>query len=135
MLAPSNFNVNRNMLGAKLFLLQSKAESLCARFAEICAVLYLFGMKKKSAMTTGEFAKASGIPAYNVVRWCQRGLIPGVVREETMRGPVWVIPASALDSIEKWRPAIGRPLKPEAELSRPRKPKSEKNAVPRKRKG
>ena len=70
-------------------------------------------------MTTGEFARASGIPAYNVVRWCQRGLIPGVVREETMRGPVWVIPASALDTLEEWRPMLGRPPKAKATGSKP----------------
>ena len=62
-------------------------------------------------MTTGNFSRASGIPAYNVVRWCQRGLIPGVTREETMRGPVWVIPASALETLDEWRPVVGRPRK------------------------
>jgi len=38
-------------------------------------------------------------------------VIPGVRREETLRGPVWVIPRSALDSFENWKPKIGRPRK------------------------
>ena len=62
-------------------------------------------------MTTGEFAKAIGVPYQTVVGWAQNGTIPGVKREETMRGPVWVIPASALDTIATWRPVKGRPPK------------------------
>ena len=92
-------------------------------------VLYLFGMKKKTVMTTVEFAKASGVAWHNVVRWCQKGIIPGAILEEAARGPIWQIPASALDTLEKWRPARGRPLKREEELSRPRRPRSGKRDI------
>lgn len=67
-------------------------------------------MKKRDIMTTGQFAKETGTPYTTVVGWAQNGLMPGVKREETLRGPVWVIPT--LDSFGDWKPKIGRPPKP-----------------------
>jgi len=68
-------------------------------------------MKKRAILTTGEFARELGIPYQTVVGWAQKGVIPGVRREETLRGPAWVIPKSAVDTFESWRPKIGRPSK------------------------
>ena len=75
-------------------------------------------MKTKKIISTGDFARATGIPYQTVVRWAQTGVIPGVEREETMRGPVWLIPQDALDTFEQWRPKIGRPQKPKEEKGR-----------------
>jgi hypothetical protein len=43
-----------------------------------------------------------------VARWAQNGVIPGVERKETLRGPVWLIPADAVESFEDWKPKMGR---------------------------
>jgi len=74
-----------------------------------------FCMAKRDVISTTQFAKATGLPYTTVVRWAQEGVIPGVAREETMRGPVWVIPQKALDTFNEWRPKRGRPLKPVVE--------------------
>ena len=73
-------------------------------------------MRKKEMITTNQFAKAVKLPYATVVRWAQNGVIPGVTKEETLRGPVWLIPQAAVDSFEEWRPKRGRPQKPAAEL-------------------
>ena len=88
--------------------------------AGLWQVLYVFGVKPKGkVMTTGQFAKAVGLPWSTVVHWAQTGIIPGIEREETLRGPVWVIPESAVATIEKWRPKPGRPRKPLDQLKGP----------------
>jgi len=69
-------------------------------------------MGEKKMISTTQFAKSTGIPYQTVVRWAQDGIIPGVEREETLRGPVWLIPQSSLDTIERWKPKLGRPPKP-----------------------
>ena len=69
-------------------------------------------MKKRDIMTTGEFAKATETPYQTVARWARDGLIPGAHRQDTLRGPVWVIPKSALDSFDEWKPKLGRPPNP-----------------------
>ena len=68
-------------------------------------------MKKKKMITTREFAEATNTPYPTVARWVQMGVIAGVEREETPRGPVWYIPADAIDSFEEWKPKMGRPHK------------------------
>jgi hypothetical protein len=78
-------------------------------------------MKKKDIMTTSEFAKTTGTPYQTVVWWAQHGVIPGAEREETLRGPVWVIPRAALDTFENWKPKIGRPRKAAGEKGAKRK--------------
>ena len=60
-------------------------------------------------ITTTQFARVTGLPYTTVVRWAQTGIIPGIEKEETFRGPVWLIPQKALDTFEQWRPKIGRP--------------------------
>jgi hypothetical protein len=69
-------------------------------------------MGKKKVISTTQFAEATGLPYTTVVRWAQTGVIPGVEKEETMRGPVWVIPQESLDTFDDWRPTRGRPPKP-----------------------
>ena len=68
-------------------------------------------MKKGNYLTIGEFARAVGAPYQTVVGWAKQGVIPGIRREETPRGPVWLIPPKALDTIQTWRPSRGRPPK------------------------
>jgi excisionase family DNA binding protein len=68
-------------------------------------------MRKKKMITTKEFAEATNTPYPTVARWAQNGVIPGVEREETLRGPVWLIPAEAVDNFEDWKPKMGRPHK------------------------
>lgn len=62
-------------------------------------------------ITTTQFAKSQGLPYTTVVRWAQSGIIPGVEKEETLRGPVWLIPQAAVATFEQWRPQRGRPAK------------------------
>jgi hypothetical protein len=62
-------------------------------------------------MTTTQFARATGLPYTTVVGWAQQGIIPGVKKEDTPRGPVWLIPVAALDTLAAWRPKVGRPRK------------------------
>lgn len=83
-------------------------------------------MRKKDMITTGEFAKATNTPYPTVARWAQSGVIPGAEREETLRGPVWLIPASAVDTFEDWKPKMGRPEKPKKE-----KPKAKRGRPPK----
>jgi hypothetical protein len=66
-------------------------------------------MGKKQMITTTQFANATGLPYTTVVRWAQTGIIPGVEKEETPRGPVWLIPQTSLDKLEEWKPKRGRP--------------------------
>jgi hypothetical protein len=73
---------------------------------------------RKKMISTGDFARATGTPYPTVVRWAQNGVIPGVEREETMRGPVWLIPQDALEKFEEWKPKLGRPEKPKAEKAK-----------------
>ncbi len=67
---------------------------------------------RKNMITTTQFATETGLPYTTVVRWAQNGVIPGVEKEETPRGPVWWIPQAALDRLEDWRPRRGRPARP-----------------------
>ena len=78
---------------------------------------------RKKKMTTTEFAKASGLPYTTVVRWAQDGVIPGVEREDTPRGPVWLIPPESLDRLEQWKPKRGRPHKAKTTRKSKQKPK------------
>ena len=68
-------------------------------------------MRKQKMITTLQFAAATGLPYPTVVRWAQTGVIPGVGKEETLRGPVWVIPQNSLERFQDWKPKRGRPRK------------------------
>jgi hypothetical protein len=69
------------------------------------------GMRKQIMITTLQFVAATGLPYPTVVRWAQTGVIPGVAKAETLRGPVWMIPQISLERFEDWRPKRGRPRK------------------------
>jgi hypothetical protein len=69
------------------------------------------GMRKRLMITTLQFVAATGLPYPTVVRWAQTGVIPGVAKAETLRGPVWMIPQISLERFEDWRPKRGRPRK------------------------
>ena len=64
------------------------------------------GMKR---LTTAEVARRLGVAQVTVNVWCLRGRFPGAVREETPRGPVWLISERDLKDFE--RPKLGRPVK------------------------
>ena len=64
-------------------------------------------------LSTGEVVKRLNAPYQTVVSWIKRGLFPGAKLEDTPRGSVWLIPASALESFV--RPPMGRPPKSKAE--------------------
>jgi hypothetical protein len=68
-------------------------------------------MSKQMMITTLQFVAATGLPYPTVVRWAQTGVIPGVAKAETLRGPVWMIPQISLERFEDWRPKRGRPRK------------------------
>jgi hypothetical protein len=66
-------------------------------------------------LTTSQFAARLDPPVgQSTVRlWCTQGLIPGAREENTPRGKVWLIPASALEGFK--RPKRGAPQKPKRE--------------------
>ena len=66
-------------------------------------------MKK---LTTAEAAERLGVAQVTVNVWCLRGLFPNAEREESPRGPVWMIPEEDVASFVK--PKRGAPKKKEA---------------------
>jgi hypothetical protein len=70
-------------------------------------------ISRKGMHTITEAAPIISVPPSTLGRWAASGVIPGAKFEETPRGPVWLIPQSALDSFGSWRPKRGRPRKPE----------------------
>jgi hypothetical protein len=76
---------------------------------KITACYILPAMRKKDMITTREFSDITKTPYATVARWAQSGVIPGAHREETLRGPVWLIPRSAVTTFEEWKPKMGRP--------------------------
>ncbi len=60
-------------------------------------------------LTTAEVAKQLGVAQVTVSVWCNQGRFPNAVREETPRGPVWMIPERDLKSFKQPKP--GRPPK------------------------
>jgi hypothetical protein len=69
-------------------------------------VFYTYGMKR---LTTAEVGQRLGVAQVTVSVWCNQGKFPNAVREETPRGPVWMIPEGDLKGFE--RPKAGRPPK------------------------
>jgi hypothetical protein len=57
--------------------------------------------------------------------WCRNGRFPNAVQEETLRGPVWLIPESDLKDFEKR--GRGRPPKAQPE-AKPAKKRGRKAA-------
>jgi len=70
-------------------------------------------------LTTNEVMERLEAPYQTVVAWIKRGLFPGAKQEETPRGPVWVVPLSAVENFK--RPSMGRPPKPDSELKQKRR--------------
>jgi len=70
--------------------------------------------KEKRMLTVSEVAGRLGESDRTIRNWIGGDVFAGVVREETPRGPYWLIPEAALDRFE--RPSPGRPRKPLSEL-------------------
>lgn len=60
-------------------------------------------------LTTAEVAQRLGVAQVTVSVWCNQGKFPNAVREDTPRGPVWLIPEGDLKGFKK--PTVGRPPK------------------------
>ena len=67
-------------------------------------------------ITPLEFAEQIGRPYQTVLYWLRKGLVPGAEVVQETRGPVYSIPADALDTLKDWEPKQGRPRKPLSEL-------------------
>lgn len=68
-------------------------------------------MEETEYVTPTEFAALVARPYETVIYWIRRGLIPGVVKIQESRGPVYKIPRSAAAQMKKNPPARGRPRK------------------------
>ncbi len=67
-------------------------------------------MKKGEKMlTVSDVAGRLGESNRTIRNWATSGLFKGARREDSYRGPVWLIPESALKGFEK--PVRGRPPK------------------------
>lgn len=68
-------------------------------------------MKKgaETMLKATEVAERLDVLASTVRIWCRGGRFPNAVQEQTLRGPVWLIPASDLKGFEKR--GRGRPSK------------------------
>jgi hypothetical protein len=72
-------------------------------------------MKKGNGTTmlkVPEVAERLDVLTSTVRIWCRAGRFPNAVTEETLRGPVWLIPESDLNGFEKR--GRGRPPKEKA---------------------
>jgi len=69
--------------------------------------------------TTQEVADRFGVAYETAVLWLRQGRLKGAVKRDYPRGPVWEVPASALQSFE--RPRMGRPTKAKAKASKKRR--------------
>lgn len=75
------------------------------------------GKESSSMLKVPEVAERLGVLSSTVRIWCRNGRFPHAVQQETLRGPVWLIPESDLEGFEK----RGR--------GRPRKEKKEQEAA------
>ena len=64
---------------------------------------------KDKMLTVAEVAERLGESNRNIRNWAAAELFEGAQREETYRGPVWLIPEKALNGFQK--PVRGRPPK------------------------
>lgn len=67
-----------------------------------------------SELSTKQVAERLGVTRQQVGTWCRRGLLAGAYEQDTPRGSVWMIPATALEGFTPPKPT-GRPPKPKAE--------------------
>jgi hypothetical protein len=70
--------------------------------------------KGEPMLTTTEVMQRLDAPYQTVMAWIKKGLLPGAKREDTPRGPVWMVPASSVINFKP--PKMGRPRKPLGEL-------------------
>ena len=70
-------------------------------------------------LSTAQVAERFGVTPANVRVWCRRGLLAGAYELEESRGPVWMIPESALAGFEPPK-KTGRPPKPKGGGSKPK---------------
>ncbi len=63
-----------------------------------------------SKLTTSEVAARLNVAQVTVNVWCLQGKFPNATKDETARGPVWMIPES--DLVGFVQPTPGRPPKP-----------------------
>ena len=78
------------------------------------------GMREKEMLTSLQVANELNVPYSTVMLWLKQGRFSGAERDDSSpRGPVWLIPRSALDKFE--RPKAGRPAKPRQEKDAKRK--------------
>jgi hypothetical protein len=70
-------------------------------------------------LTTAEVGQRLGVAQVTVSVWCNQGKFPNAVREETPRGPVWMVPVGDLKGFE--RPKVGRPPKEQLALGAKRR--------------
>ena len=71
-------------------------------------------------LTSQQVANELDAAYSTVMLWIKQGRFPGAELVEESRGPVWYIPASALEKFE--RPKPGRPRKPKAKKGGQKKP-------------
>jgi hypothetical protein len=80
------------------------------------------GMGKKEMLTSQQVADELAVPYSTVMLWLKQGRFPGAERNDANpRGPVWLIPRSALDKVKL--PTRGRPAKPKTESTKKGKAK------------
>ena len=71
-------------------------------------------MGKKEMLSSQQVADELAVPYSTVMLWLKQGRFPGAERDDSNpRGPVWLIPRSALDKVEL--PKRGRPAKAKGE--------------------
>ena len=80
-------------------------------------VIYAKPMKPKDAsmLKVPDVAERLGVLSSTVRLRCRSGRFPNAVQEETLRGPVWLIPESDLEGFEKR--GRGRPRKERKEAA------------------
>ena len=80
-------------------------------------------MKKKEPvmLSVREVSQRIGAPISTVRLWVQQGRFKDAELRESIAGPYWVIPETALEHFE--RPERGRPPKPKAESAKKGKAK------------
>ena len=76
-------------------------------------------MKKgdENMLKVPDVADRLGVLLSTVRIWCRNGRFPNAVQEETLRGPVWLIPESDLNGFQKrsrGRPPKAKPAQPNA---------------------
>ncbi|HKQ04830.1 MAG TPA: helix-turn-helix domain-containing protein [Blastocatellia bacterium] len=71
-------------------------------------------MEKKETLTSQQVADELAVPYSTVMLWLKQGRFPGAERDDSNpRGPVWLIPRTALDKVKL--PKRGRPAKAKGE--------------------